>query len=260
MAVKTLHPKIHAGILDGEILPEHVATCNSTIYPTLICCGESVPICGHHRQTGLHAGRRGRKHRHWRADHGARCSKKLSFRAIVTDPADYGDLLVQLQANHAALSHTHTICSGQKKAFSHTAAYDSAISNYLTALDADGTNTKFPAQINFNFAKVQDLRYGRNPHQHAAFYRDINGVVAALPVTRNYKAKNCPTTISPMQMRPGNWLKHLSNVPASSSTCQPCGVAIAERHWRLIVWHLPLIPLCIWWHHCVQSHGRRGWR
>jgi phosphoribosylaminoimidazolecarboxamide formyltransferase/IMP cyclohydrolase len=67
-----------------------------------------------------------------------------------------------------------------KKAFSHTAAYDSMISNYLTAVDADGNKSAFPAQINFNFAKVQDMRYGENPHQQAAFYRDLVPVAGAI--------------------------------------------------------------------------------
>jgi phosphoribosylaminoimidazolecarboxamide formyltransferase/IMP cyclohydrolase len=66
------------------------------------------------------------------------------------------------------------------KAFSHTAAYDSAISNYLTAFDAAGQRGAFPEQINFNYAKVQDLRYGENPHQQAAFYRDLRPAPGAL--------------------------------------------------------------------------------
>jgi phosphoribosylaminoimidazolecarboxamide formyltransferase/IMP cyclohydrolase len=67
-----------------------------------------------------------------------------------------------------------------KKAFSHTAAYDSMISNYLTAINSDGTKSAFPAQINFNFAKVQEMRYGENPHQSAAFYRDLVPLVGGI--------------------------------------------------------------------------------
>src|SRR3990167_7144374 len=103
--VKTLQPKIHAGILARRDLPEHVATLEKHGIPTI-------------------------------------------------------DLM--------------------KKAFSHPAAYDSMISNYLTAIDSDGAKSAFPAQINFNFAKVQDMRYGENPHQSAAFYRDLNPVAGGI--------------------------------------------------------------------------------
>ena len=60
------------------------------------------------------------------------------------------------------------------KAFSHTAAYDSAISNYLTSLDGEaGERRLFPSRLNLNFDIAQHLRYGENPHQQAAFYRDL---------------------------------------------------------------------------------------
>jgi phosphoribosylaminoimidazolecarboxamide formyltransferase/IMP cyclohydrolase len=92
--------------------------------------------------------------------------------AIVTNPTDYTSVLAEMQTNNGAVSDA-TRFDLAKKAFSHTAAYDAAISNYLTAINADGSNSAFPAQINFNFAKVQDMRYGENPHQSAAFYRDL---------------------------------------------------------------------------------------
>ncbi|MEO8332820.1 MAG: bifunctional phosphoribosylaminoimidazolecarboxamide formyltransferase/IMP cyclohydrolase, partial [Gallionella sp.] len=99
-------------------------------------------------------------------------AKNHAHVAIVTDPADYADVLAEMQTNKGAVSDA-TRFDLAKKAFSHTAAYDSMISNYLTAIDCDGNKSAFPAQINFNFAKVQDMRYGENPHQQAAFYRDL---------------------------------------------------------------------------------------
>src|SRR5262249_44522238 len=57
---------------------------------------------------------------------------------------------------------------------------DSSISNYLTTIDAEGKREWFPQRLNLNFAKAQDLRYGENPHQHAAFYRDLVPVAGAL--------------------------------------------------------------------------------
>ena len=227
--VKTLHPKIHAGILGRRNLPEHVATMQQydlpnidlvvvNLYPfaatiakpdcTLEDAVENIDIGG---PTMVRA-----------------AAKNYPFVAVVTDPADYGDLLVQLQANHAALSHT-TRFALAKKAFSHTAAYDSAISNYLTALDADGTSTKFPAQINFNFAKVQDLRYGENPHQHAAFYRDINGVVGSIAGYTQLQGKELSYNNIADADAAWELVKTFEQCACVIvKHANPCGVAIAE--------------------------------
>ncbi len=174
--VKTLQPKVHAGILARRDVPEHVATLNKhniptidlvvvNLYPfsatvakpdcTLEDAIENIDIGG---PTMVRA-----------------AAKNHAHVAIVTDPLDYPDILAEMQTNHSAVSDA-TRFDLAKKAFSHTAAYDSAISNYLTAINADGTRSAYPAQINFNFAKVQDMRYGENPHQSAAFYRDLNAV------------------------------------------------------------------------------------
>ena len=174
--VKTLQPKVHAGILARRDLPEHVATLQKhniptidlvvvNLYPfsatvakpgcTLEDAIENIDIGG---PTMVRA-----------------AAKNHPHVAIVTDPADYSIVLDEMRANKNTVSDA-TRFELAKKAFSHTAAYDSAISNYLTAINADGTRSAYPAQINFNFAKVQDMRYGENPHQSAAFYRDLNAV------------------------------------------------------------------------------------
>ncbi|TXT26926.1 MAG: phosphoribosylaminoimidazolecarboxamide formyltransferase / IMP cyclohydrolase [Gallionellaceae bacterium] len=174
--VKTLQPKIHAGILARRDIPEHVATLAKhnipgidlvavNLYPfgatvakpdcSLEDAIENIDIGG---PTMVRA-----------------AAKNHPHVAVVTDPADYAALLAEMGANGGAVSDA-TRFNLAKKAFSHTAAYDSAISNYLTAIEADGKRSKYPAQINFNFAKVQDMRYGENPHQSAAFYRDLNRV------------------------------------------------------------------------------------
>ena len=174
--VKTLQPKVHAGILARRDVPEHVATLNKhniptidlvvvNLYPfsaavakpdcTLEDAIENIDIGG---PTMVRA-----------------AAKNHAHVAIVTDPLDYPDILAEMQTNNSAVTDA-TRFDLAKKAFSHTAAYDSAISNYLTAINADDTRSAYPAQINFNFAKVQDMRYGENPHQSAAFYRDLNPV------------------------------------------------------------------------------------
>jgi phosphoribosylaminoimidazolecarboxamide formyltransferase / IMP cyclohydrolase len=178
--VKTLQPKVHAGILARRDLPEHVATLAQHNIPTIDLvvvnlypfsatvakpnCAlddaiENIDIGG---PTMVRA-----------------AAKNHAHVAIVTDAADYATILTEMRANAGSVTDV-TRFELAKKAFSHTAAYDSAISNYLTAVNNDGTKRDFPAQINFNFAKVQDMRYGENPHQKAAFYRDLVPVAGGI--------------------------------------------------------------------------------
>ncbi len=178
--VKTLQPKVHAGILARRDLPEHMETLKQhgiptidlvvvNLYPfaatvakpgcTLEDAIENIDIGG---PTMVRA-----------------AAKNHAHVAIVTDPADYPDVLEELRTNGGVVSKA-TCFELAKKAYSHTAAYDSMISNYLTAIDSEGNKSEYPAQINFNFAKVQDMRYGENPHQSAAFYRDLNPVAGGI--------------------------------------------------------------------------------
>mgnify|MGYP000942912969 FL=1 len=178
--VKTLHPKIHGGVLGRRDLPEHVAgrerrgignvdlVCVN-LYPFVQTISkpdcaledaiENIDIGG---PTMVRS-----------------AAKNYQHVAIVTDAADYAALSAELQTNAGALS-LATRFDLAKKAFSHTAAYDGAISNYLTAIDAAGAKADFPQRFNASFEKVQDMRYGENPHQKAAFYRDLVRVPGAI--------------------------------------------------------------------------------
>jgi len=170
--VKTLHPRIHGGILFRRDLPEHAAAAEGAgippidlvvvnLYPfsatvakpgcTLAEAIENIDIGG---PTLVRA-----------------AAKNHSGVAVVTDPADYAGLMHALQASGGALTLEQRFDLAVK-AFSHTAAYDGAISNYLSAGNPAGERRAFPDQLNLHFAKAQDLRYGENPHQQAAFYRD----------------------------------------------------------------------------------------
>ena len=174
--VKTLHPKVHAGILARRDLPAHAQAMKHggipyidlvivNLYPFVQTIArpdcaleeaiENIDIGG---PTMVRA-----------------AAKNWQHVAIVTDPADYPSLIAEMQSASGAIS-LETRFRLARKAFSHTAAYDSAISNYLTATDIHGKRGGFPEQVNMNFAKVQDLRYGENPHQQAAFYRDLHPV------------------------------------------------------------------------------------
>ena len=177
--VKTLHPKVHGGILARRDLSEHMDTIAAhdigridlvvvNLYPfqqtvakpdcTLEDAIENIDIGG---PTMVRAAAK---------NHG----NEQGGVGIVTDPEDYGCIVEELKANAGKLSHK-TRFALAVKAFTHTARYDSAISNYLTALvtneAGDVSLQTYPERLQLAFDKVQDLRYGENPHQTAAFYR-----------------------------------------------------------------------------------------
>jgi len=187
--VKTLHPKVHAGILARrDVAADMDALKRSAIpaidlvvvnlYPfvqtvakpgcTLDEAVENIDIGG---PTMVRA-----------------AAKNYRHVAIVTDPEDYLALLEELTRSRGSLS-LATRFRLARKAFSHIAAYDGAISNYLTATDETGRRKDYPDQINLSYAKVQDLRYGENPHQSAAFYRDLERVPGALSNYRQLQGK-----------------------------------------------------------------------
>lgn len=187
--VKTLHPKVHGGILGRRDLPEHVAKMAEhnignidlvcvNLYPfeatianpdcSLEDAIENIDIGG---PTMVRS-----------------AAKNWAHVAIVTDSADYAALTEELKANAGALSKA-TRFELAKKAFTHTAAYDGAISNYLTALVDNGERQAFPNRLNAQFVKVQDMRYGENPHQAAAFYRDLDPAAGTLAHYRQLQGK-----------------------------------------------------------------------
>jgi phosphoribosylaminoimidazolecarboxamide formyltransferase / IMP cyclohydrolase len=183
--VKTLHPKVHGGILARRDDATHMAALQAAKIPTIdLVVVNLYPF----RQTVARAG--------CTLDEAIEnidiggptmvraAAKNYAHVGIVVDPADYTSLLDELRANQGVLRDATRFKLAQK-AFSHTAAYDGAISNWLTARGADGAAAgAFPAQFNYSGAKVQDLRYGENPHQQAAFYRDLDAAPGALA---NYK-------------------------------------------------------------------------
>jgi len=178
--VKTLHPRIHAGILARRDASAHMQALDAAGIPTI----DIVVV-------NLYPFERAAARRDCTLTEAIEnidiggpsmvraAAKNYPHVAVVTDPSDYSAVLAELESSGEALS-SRTRFNLARKAFSHTAAYDSAISNYLTAVELDGTREQFPQRLNLNFAKVQDLRYGENPHQQAVFYRDLVRVPGAL--------------------------------------------------------------------------------
>jgi len=187
--VKTLHPKVHAGLLARRDSPEHMAAIGKAaippidlvvvnLYPfaatvarsdcTLAEAVENIDIGGPAMVRSA--------------------AKNYQHVAVVTDPADYTALLSELAAGGGTLG-PQTRFRLAQKAFSHTAQYDGAVSNYLTALDVTGHRERFPRQLNLYFERVQSLRYGENPHQQAAFYRDLRLAGGGLASYRQRQGK-----------------------------------------------------------------------
>jgi len=170
--VKTLDPHIHAGILARRPVAEHMkAIAEHGIDPIDIVCVNLYPF----EQTIA------------RPD----CTFELAIEnidiggptmiraaaknhesvAVVVDPSDYKLVLDELKRDGEVSSATRLALA--KKVFAHTARYDGAITNYLTCLDENKAHTKkFPEVFTRQWVKVQDMRYGENPHQEAAFYRE----------------------------------------------------------------------------------------
>lgn len=108
--------------------------------------------------------------------------------AVATDPDQYPALIDTLQHNDGHVD-ADTRWRLAVAAFQRVAAYDAAIADTLGSLQPDGSRTLFPTQANGSFVKVMDLRYGENPHQQAAFYRDLHPAPASLATFRQVQGK-----------------------------------------------------------------------
>jgi phosphoribosylaminoimidazolecarboxamide formyltransferase/IMP cyclohydrolase len=170
--VKTLHPRVHGGILARRDLAAHrealalhdIPTIDLVVvnlYPfreTVAKPGVTLDDAIENIDIGGPAMVRS-------------AAKNWAHVGIVVDPDDYPRVLEALDANGGALPDA-TRFAFARKAFAHTAAYDGAIANWLTARGPDGVELGLPTSFRYAGELVQPLRYGENPHQQAAFYRD----------------------------------------------------------------------------------------
>jgi phosphoribosylaminoimidazolecarboxamide formyltransferase / IMP cyclohydrolase len=169
--VKTLNPRIHAGLLARRPDPAHMQSLQEhgidpidllvvNLYPfeqtiakpecSFDDAIENIDIGG---PAMLRA-----------------AAKNHESVAVVVDPGDYGCIVEELKDKGAIGAATRLALA--KKVFAHTSRYDGAVANYLTALDDHGQRGAFPEVLTRQWVKVQQMRYGENPHQHAAFYRE----------------------------------------------------------------------------------------
>jgi phosphoribosylaminoimidazolecarboxamide formyltransferase/IMP cyclohydrolase len=187
--VKTLHPKVHGGLLgrrgtDDEVMDEHgilpidILTVN--LYPfesTVAKPGASFDDAIENIDVGGPAMLRA-------------AAKNHAAVAVVVDAADYARVLQDLRDHGGAVSEAlrHELAA---KAFAHTAAYDGAIANFLTGRSPNdnGKRLAFPGIYTAQFRKLYDLRYGENPHQEAAFYAERDPAPGSLAGARQLQGK-----------------------------------------------------------------------
>ncbi len=185
--VKTLHPKIHGGILgrrgiDDAVMAQHgIAPIDLVVvnlYPfeqtvadprtDLATAIENIDIGG---PALLRA-----------------AAKNHAAVTVVVDAGDYAAVLAEMRANAGGVGAVLRFALAGK-AFAHTARYDGAIANYLTGVQADGAHAAFPRVYSIQFDKAQEMRYGENPHQRAAFYVEAEPAEACIATARQLQGK-----------------------------------------------------------------------
>ncbi len=227
--VKTLHPKIHGGLLGRRDLDSHVRAMQEhgippidlvavNLYPfeqavarpecDLENAVENIDIGG---PTLLRA-----------------AAKNHGSVTVLVDSADYEPVLTEMQKNRGAVT-SATRFRLATKVFEHTARYDGAIANYLGAIRADGSRARFPHTYNSQFIQAQEMRYGENPHQQAAFYVEPHPAEACVSTAKQLQGKelsfnNVADTDAALEC-----------VKAFDETAcvivkhaNPCGVAVAD--------------------------------
>jgi phosphoribosylaminoimidazolecarboxamide formyltransferase/IMP cyclohydrolase len=187
--VKTLHPKVHAGILARRDVAAHCDALAQHLIPTidlvvvnLYPFRETVadPACTledaiENIDIGGPAMLRS-------------AAKNWLHVGVVAHADDYPAVLDELRANDGKLSKALRFRLMQR-AFAHTAAYDGAIANWITARADDGTPQGFPRSLFIGGEKLQDMRYGENPHQRAALYREPGAATGSIASYRQLQGK-----------------------------------------------------------------------
>jgi phosphoribosylaminoimidazolecarboxamide formyltransferase/IMP cyclohydrolase len=226
--VKTLHPKVHGGILgrrgvddavmdEQDIPPIDLVVVN--LYPferavadpqcTLANAIENIDIGG---PTMLRA-----------------AAKNHDAVAVVTDPGDYAAVIAEMERGDGRLT-AELRWRLAVKTFEHTARYDAAIAGYLSAVQADGSRAHFPRSVSLVLNKRQELRYGENPHQRAAFYAESGSEEAGVATARQVQGKelsfnNIADTDSALEC-----VRQFTDSAACVIVkhANPCGVALGD--------------------------------
>ena len=241
--VKTLHPRIHGGLLARRDVPAHMAALAEhgiptidllvvNLYPfeaTVARPGCTLPEAIENIDIGGPAMVRS-------------AAKNWRDVAVLTDASQYAGVLAELKAGGIGLKTRFALAVA---AFNRISDYDGAISDYLSAIDFDAAGAEgvpvrslFPAQSNGRFVKLQDLRYGENAHQQAALYRDLHPAPGAIVTARQLQGKelsyNNIADADAAWECVKQWDTGASAPPAQAAACvivkhaNPCGVAVGK--------------------------------
>jgi phosphoribosylaminoimidazolecarboxamide formyltransferase/IMP cyclohydrolase len=182
--VKTLHPRVHGGILMRDTdadraelasvggMPIDLVVVNLYPFEATVARGAAHPEVIENIDIGGPSMLRSAAKNHARV-------------TVVVDPADYAEVL---RATGGAGPDAGLRARLAAKAFAHTAAYDAAISNYLTGRGDDGSALPFPGTLTMQFEKAYDCRYGENPHQRGAFYVERGAKAGSLALAEGLDA------------------------------------------------------------------------
>ncbi|MDH5777938.1 MAG: bifunctional phosphoribosylaminoimidazolecarboxamide formyltransferase/IMP cyclohydrolase [Gammaproteobacteria bacterium] len=227
--VKTLHPKIHGGLLgrrgtDDAVMQEHdippIDMVVVNLYPfeatiarddcTLPMAIENIDIGG---PTMLRS-----------------AAKNHADVSVIVDAADYERVLNEMKDNDGAITPA-TRFDLAVKTFEHTSNYDGNIANYLGKITQCGDNTAFPRTFNSQYVKAQEMRYGENPHQEAAFYVEAGAREASISTAKQLQGKelsynNIGDTDAALEC-----VKQFNDGPACVIVkhANPCGVATGKN-------------------------------
>jgi phosphoribosylaminoimidazolecarboxamide formyltransferase/IMP cyclohydrolase len=232
--VKTLHPKVHGGLLARRDSKEHMAAIQEhgidtidllviNLYPfteTISKSECSFDEAVENIDIGGPAMLRA-------------AAKNHQDVTVLVSPDDYSSVLEEMCRNQNAVSYTTNLALA-KKVFAHTAQYDGAIANYLSSLNELHEHAKrspYPQTLHLAFERVQEMRYGENPHQSAAFYRDIEAPTGSLAHYKQLQGKEL--SFNNIADADAAW-ECVKSISDSEAACviikhaNPCGVAIAS--------------------------------
>ncbi len=236
--VKTLHPMVHGGLLARRDFPQHMTALKEhgietidmlviNLYPfneTVAKADCSFEDAVENIDIGGPAMLRA-------------AAKNHQDVTVLISPDDYAPVLAEMKANNNTVSYKTNLALA-KKVFAHTAQYDGAIANYLSALGDDldhQSRSAFPETLHLAFEKVQEMRYGENPHQSAAFYKDIYPVDGALANYKQLQGKELSYNNIADADAAWECVKSFNGDAGGAAACviikhaNPCGVAVGAN-------------------------------
>jgi len=222
--VKTLHPKVHGGILgrrgiDDEVMAENDIKAIDMVVVNLYPFEQTVANPDCNLETAIE-----------NIDIGGptmirAAAKNHQDVAVIVDPQDYSSVLAELEQNNNTLS-LQSRFNFALKSFEQTARYDTAIANYLGKI----RQAEFPDTLNLQFHKLQNMRYGENPHQKAAFYTEKTPPAGTISSAHQLQGKELSYNNIADADAALECVKEFSGQAACVIVkhANPCGVAMAD--------------------------------